>query len=112
MLSYLDSLSFDARPDVVTIEEVIDLLTKRSCEDDRAAIQILSDQMDARGYSAKWQDLMSTKFYLPHSRNRVWTNFRKRKDCSSDMLMLEAVASRLQRSSAVIARLQVGDEHL
>jgi site-specific DNA-cytosine methylase len=111
MLSYLDSLSFEARPDVVTIEEVIDLLTKRSCEDDRAAIQILSDQMDARGYTAKWQDLMSTKFYLPHSRNRVWTNFRKRKDCSSDMLMLEAVAAMLQRSSAVIARLQTGGQH-
>jgi site-specific DNA-cytosine methylase len=112
MLSYLDSLSFEARPDVVTIEEVIDLLTKRTCEEDhRAAIQILSDQMDARGYTAKWQDLLSTQFYLPHARDRVWTNFRKRKDSSSNMLMLEDVAAMLRRSSAVIAKLQTGGQH-
>lgn len=111
MLGYLDSLSFDARPDVVTIEEVMDLLTKRGCEDDRAAIQILADQMDARGYTAKWQNLSSTNFYLPHSRDRVWTNFRKRKDFSSDMLMLEALAATLQRSSTVVARLQTGGQH-
>jgi site-specific DNA-cytosine methylase len=112
MLNYLDSLSFEKRPDVVTVEEVLDLLTKRSCEDEhRTAIQILCDQMDARGYTAKWQDLISTMFYLPHSRDRVWTNFRKRKDSSSDMLMLEAVAAMLQRSSSVIARLQTGGHY-
>jgi site-specific DNA-cytosine methylase len=111
MLSYLDSLSFEARPDVVTIEEVMDLLTKRNCEDDRAAIQILSDQMDARGYTAKWETLSSTNFCLPHSRDRVWTNFRKRRDFSTDMLMLEAVTAKLQRSSAVIARFQTGGQH-
>jgi site-specific DNA-cytosine methylase len=110
-LTYLDSMSFEERPDVVTVEEVGELLHKRTCEDDRAAIQILADQMDARGYTAKWQELGSMMFYLPHSRDRVWINFRKRKDLSTDMVMLETVASMLMRSSAVIAKLQTGGQY-
>ncbi len=106
LLGYLRSLQSELRPRVVTVEEVGGILKKKQCEEDqKSAIQVLVDRMDVLGYTATWQKLCSSSYYLPHHRSRVWIHFLKRKP-GSDPKILEATANALQSTSEAIVRFQ------
>ena len=109
MLTYIESLTFERRPRVVTIEEVTDLLKVRQCEpEQRASIQILTDRMDASGYSCSWEVHCSLDFFLPHQRDRVWPLFLKRGSMSATIGMHEGAAAKLRDAHTKIAQFRTG----
>ena len=109
MLTYIESLTFECRPQVVTIEEVTELLKVRQCESEqRASIQILTDRMDIFGYSCTWEVHCSVDFFLPHQRDRVWPLFFKRGSICATIGMHEGAAAKLRDAHTKMAQFRTG----
>jgi site-specific DNA-cytosine methylase len=106
LLDSLKAMSFDERPQAILLECVPRLAHHRSVDPDtRTGAQFILDELSKLGYVGEWRTVRPRDFYLPQSRDRVYSLNLKRVDLSN--AGAQARRQDLGKAWALLLRMQV-----
>jgi site-specific DNA-cytosine methylase len=106
LLESLKSMAFDDRPEVIILECVKRLCAHRKVDPDAlTGAEFILNELGKLGYIGEWRTVRPRHFYLPQSRDRVYSLNLKRSDFST--AGAETRRRDLERAWQIILRLQV-----
>ncbi len=110
MIQYLESLSFEDRPEGIILECVLRLSHKRKkgLPQPEVGTELVSEALRTLGYVGSWEPEDALKAYLPQSRKRTWGIYLKVRITGPNPL--EAESKRwedISRAFSIVKKLKV-----
>ncbi len=112
MTQYLESLSFEDRPEGIVLECVLRLAQKRTkgLPQPEVGTELVTAALRTQGYVGAWETEDALNKYLPQSRKRTWGIYLKVKMSKHNTNPLDAERKRLEDISSafsIVKRLRV-----